>query len=465
MRIRSSTFLATTMLAIGGCGESAVTEPEILPPVDHVEAVVAGRVTDAGGNPVEGAYAYVTLECSSDPEPGCLTATGGITDADGRFVLTFEFGFQSIYPVRARVEVTPPLGMGYVLGEARIEDSGAVFQVPPAADTTFVALVLPPNTVDSRRPIRIQSVGHRTGGLRADRQRVYLSSPSGVTAMDPRTGECLWQRGSVSGLAGPAYALVGDVVAIARGGSLSAFRAIDGEMLWSRDAVPNRRLRTGGSERLFATDGLGVVAYDVRTGETRWRRELIGNGNVALAADEGLVCAEILAWVECWEPSSGESVWSRPTDFADWLAIAGERVILGSEAGWSALDAGTGEKVWEIRFERGYVPALSEAGDLAVACPPSECVAVRTEDGEVAWRTSIEGFLGGPAVADGVVYVPVREAPSSGLYLLDAATGAVRDRVLPDPFDGDFYGTPAVGTDFVFVFGGFGNLYTFEKAP
>ena len=465
MRIRSFTFHTMTMLAIGGCGESAVTEPEILPPVDHVVAVVAGRVTDPGGHPVQGAYTHVTLGCSSDPEPGCLTATGGITDADGRFVVTFELGPQSMYPVRAHVEVTPPLGMGYVLGEARIEDSGAVFQVPPVADTTFVALVLPPNTVDSRRPIRIQSVGHRTGELRADAERVYFSASGGVAAQDPRTGMCLWQRGGVSGLGRPAYALLEDVVAVAAGGWLSAFRASDGEVLWSRDPVPNRALTSGGSEGLFATDGLSVVAYDVRTGVTRWRRELIGSGNVALAAGEDLVCAEILAWVECWEPASGESVWSRPTQFADWLVIAGDRVILGSEAGWSALDADTGEKVWEIRFERGYVPGLSEGGDLAVACPPTECVAVRTEDGEIAWRTSIEGFLGGPAVADGVVYVPAREAPSSGLYLLDAATGAVRDRVLPDPFDGHFYGTPAVGADFVFVFGGFGNLYTFEKVP
>ena len=453
------------MLAISGCGESAVTGPESLQPVDHVEAVVAGRVTDPGGNPVEGAYAYGALGCSSEPEPGCLTATGGITDRNGRFALTFELGYQSVYPVRARVQVTPPLGMGYILGKARIEDFGAVFQVPPAADTTFVALVLPPNVVNSRRPVRIQSVGHRTGELRAEAERVFLSAPGGVAARDQRTGMCLWQRGGGGGLGRPTYALVGDYVAVAAGGWLSAFRAIDGEALWHLDPVPNRALTTGGSEGLFATDGLVVVAYDVRTGEMRWRQELIGNGNVALAADEDLVCAEILAWVECWEPSSGEAVWSRPTEFADWLVIAGDRVILGSEVGWSALDADTGEKVWEIWIDRGYVPALSEAGDLAVACPPSECVAIRTEGGDVAWRAPILGFPGGPAVSDGVVYVPVRDAPSSGLYVLDAATGGVRERVLPDPFDGDFYGTPAIGTDFVFVFGGFGNLYTFEKAP
>ena len=83
-------------------------------------------------------------------------------------------------------------------------------------------------------------------------------------------------------------------------------------------------MRQGGA--LLASDR-NVAAYDLASGATRWTRELIGCGNVVIAANRGLICAEILAFVECWEPLTGDPLWSRPTDFADWLLIADDRAL------------------------------------------------------------------------------------------------------------------------------------------
>ena len=81
-----------------------------------------------------------------------------------------------------------------------------------------------------------------------------------------------------------------------------------------------------------------------------------------IAANRGLICAEILAFVECWEPLTGDPLWSRPTDFADWLLIADDRLILGAESGWTALDGTTGEELWrapstrvDLRESRGWI--------------------------------------------------------------------------------------------------------------
>lgn len=394
-----------------------------------------------------------------------MDATSQSTDSQGRFLARFELGLQSTNPVEVQVEVVPPLGMGYVLGKAKVEGLAGVYQPPPVADTTFVQIVLPPNTVGSRRPVRVEVGYHRAGNLRAEADRFYLSAPNGVAALNPATGEWLWQRGSLAGLAGPPYALMGEVVVVAGLGSLTALRAVDGETLWSRDDVPNRTLTVSEPDGLYATDGRGVVAYDPETGATRWRKELIGVGNVAIAASSNLVCAEILAYVECWEPSTGEPVWSRPTEFADWLAIAGQRVILGSGTGWTALDGGTGEVAWEAAFDQDPTPVFSEDRGLAFACSHSACFAVRIEDGQIAWRTPFEDEPGVPAVGGESLYVRVGEgAGSSSLYVIDAASGAIRERILPDPFDYGFCGTPAVGSEFVLILG-CRSLYTFEMSP
>lgn len=459
--IRSTNFLLSALLVAIGCNDSAVTEPEVHQPVDHVEVVVGGQVLDGDRNPVAGAYAYVWVGCASEPDPGCLTSTGRLTDAQGRFLITLELPLQVETPVRARAEATPPLGQGYVLGKGMIAEFEAVFQPPPVADTTFVEIVLPPNSVDSRRPVRIQAVGHRASRLRADTDRVYVSSPGGVAAMDQATGEWLWQKGRTAGLAGPPYVVVEGVVVMARGATLTALRAVDGEILWSRDGALTGFLTAGEGGGFFASDGRNVAGYDLESGATRWTRELIGSGNVAIAAGESLVCAEILAYVECWEPSSGDPLWSRPTEFANWLAIVGDRVILGAQSGWTAFDGKTGAMLWQTAVTTFNSPALVEGGDSVFACSSAECVALRVSDGQFAWRTAIP-HPASPATDGEFVYVVGWLDDSSSLYVLDAGTGAIRERILPDPFYGGFGGAPVVGKDLVFVYGGFGHLYAFD---
>jgi outer membrane protein assembly factor BamB len=403
----------------------------------------------------------VTVNCSPESTDECRIGTNGATDSEGRFVFWIDREWVE-FPAIADVRASPPLGLGYVLGTTTVEGLATLFQRPPVADTTFVDLVLPPNSVDSRRPVRIQWVGHRTGGLRLDSERLYMSSPGGVAAMDQATGECLWENGATGGLAGPAYVLAEGVVVLARGATLTALRAVDGEVLWNREGAITRSLTAGVGGVFFASDAGQIVAYDRASGDTRWTHELIGSGTVEIAAGEGLVCAEILAFVECWEPSTGEPIWSRPTDFASWLAIAGDRVILGAPSGWTAFDGATGAELWHADIGTFNSPTLAESEDTLFACSSAECLAVRVSNGQLVWRVAVSGP--GPPATDGeAVYVVSWEDGHSPLYVLEAATGAVREQILADPFDGGFYGTPAVSEDLLFVFGGFGNLYAFEK--
>lgn len=455
-------LLLALVASVAGCGDSAGPIPPIVGPVDHVEAIVTGQVRDPEGNPVEGARVTVSTSCFVEPYQGCpMQSNSPTTDADGRFLARFEIPLQSTYPVEIQLAAMPPLGMGYVLGEASIDTLEGVYQPPPVADTTFVQVVLPENNVDSRRPIRIEPGGH-LAALGADGERFYLSASGGVVALEPATGRCIWQAGGFGGRTGPPFMLVEDLVVIAGGESLLAVRASDGGRIWNRERVPNRAL-TVSEKRLYATDGQGVLAFEPHTGETLWRRELIRGGYVTIAASASLVCAQVSAFIECWEPSTGESIWSRTTYLARLLAIAGERVILQSHADWTALDAVSGEVVWQAPIEEGYAPAVSDAGDVVFACRATVCFAVRSEDGQVAWRTTFGDEVDIPVVQDGSVYVKVGYAyGSTSLYVLDSANGMILERLLPDPFDYGFCGIPALSSDYVSIFG-CGTWYTFER--
>jgi outer membrane protein assembly factor BamB len=455
--------LLPLLVVAAGCGDSPAGPPTD-EPVDHVEAVVAGVVTDQEGKAVPQARVNVSAICFVELDQGCpMDQGGGTTDTLGRFLVRFELGLQSSRFVGLELEALPPLGMGYVLGKATIEATG-LYQPPPVTDTTSVRIVLPPNSVDSRRPIRVEPGYHRSGGLSADAERFYMSGLGGVAAVDPATGDCLWEQGSLGGLAGPRYALLGDRIVIAAVGGLTVVRAMDGEPIWRRDGIPNQTLRASAPDGLYASEGGTVTAFDPGTGATRWARQLIGTGNVVLAASAELVCSEILGYVECWEPATGERVWARPTEFGSWLAIAGPVVILGSQAAWTAMDAGTGEVLWEASIESAHPPVLSEDGERAFVCADSACFSVGAADGGLAWRTTFDRSVGAPAVEGGSLYVRVGdEYGATSLYVLDAASGAIRERILPDPFDYGFCGDPAVTADYLAIFG-CGSFYTFERS-
>src|SRR5206468_2319817 len=109
-------------------------------------------------------------------------------------------------------------------------------------------------------------------------------------------------------------------------------------------------------------------------------------------------------------------------------AVSGGVVYVGTEQGVFAVDAATGQELWEtentLRFD-GAAPAV---GDGLVyfgsnCCgTTSEVAAFDTATGARRWKFTVRDvFAGGFALAGGLLY------PGSGgnQYALDAATGAL----------------------------------------
>jgi len=90
--------------------------------------------------------------------------------------------------------------------------------------------------------------------------------------------------------------------------------------------------------------------------------------------------------------------------------VAGDVVVLVEAERVLAVDRATGRSVWEADREAGPGGPPAVAGDLVIFAegtgPEAAISAARLEDGEPAWRVPIRApSLGGPAVAEGRIYV------------------------------------------------------------
>lgn len=313
--------------------------------------------------------------------------------------------------------------------------------------------------------------------MTADANRVYLSTPGGVAALDGATGETIWEAPGTgtAGLVGPPYAVVGDIVIVDRGGALAGLRATSGELLWNREDTPTGALIGSEPDGLYATDGETVVSYDPLTGTPRWSAPLEPGGTtIGLSAGAELVCALRLvsppthSRLTCFARSDGSVLWSHFVNPPPWVAITATRVVVagldpGEGPGWMGLDPLTGETIWKIADLSTEPPVLSDPRDVLYGCR-GECVAVRGSDGDVLWRTDLGEEAGPVAVGENSVFVVGSRDDPGSLHVLDATTGSFRTQVLPDASEepGGFCGAPAVGADLLFAFGCRGNLHAYR---
>ena len=217
--------------------------------------------------------------------------------------------------------------------------------------------------------------------------------------------------------------VLGDVLYI--GSSDGLLRALDagtGELLWSADAgAPiDAAPAVAGEVVLVATRAGEFLALHRSNGAVRWR----------VRAGTELPLA--------WEGMSGDLYTASPA-VADDVAVFG-----GADGIVYAIGVADGEVRW--RFATGGRVRSSPAvvdGVVYAGSADGSMYAIALEDGRRLWRFDTEGrglesarygydrrtITSSPAVADGAVYFGSRDG---SLYAVDAATGALRWRVLHD---------------------------------
>lgn len=177
-----------------------------------------------------------------------------------------------------------------------------------------------------------------------------------------------------------------------------------------------------------------LIALDAGSGAYRWSYEVgdyssspvVVNGVAYAGSSDGNVYAvNASTGALLWKYAGGDSSYGTPT-------VAGGIVYVGSSnSNFYALDAGTGALIWKLTTEWSYdggTPAVVNGVVYATSFdePTNGTIlyALEAKTGALVWKYTFTGSTFDPAVANGVVYMPVG-AYDDNVYALDAGTGAV----------------------------------------
>lgn len=208
--------------------------------------------------------------------------------------------------------------------------------------------------------------------------RLYTFSREGggevVRCLDATTGKELWKdaydvlpaEGPARGFSGPRASPAvagGKVVALGLRGTLSCYNAESGELLWRKDEYPGATPRFFTSASPIIADGLcvaqlgggdkgGVVAFDLASGQEKWRWEggspayaspallSVGGRRYVIAETENQLVALALA--------DGQPAWETPFAVQGRGYNAATPVVIGQ----TVFYAGSNRGATAVRFEK-----------------------------------------------------------------------------------------------------------------
>jgi outer membrane protein assembly factor BamB len=264
---------------------------------------------------------------------------------------------------------------------------------------------------------------------------VYVSTGFGagnggfVHAVDAASGDRLW-RSEVGPqiFFGPAVAAGAVIAASREDNRIAAFDADTGDELWSHDhdetfismpAIADGVVYTGTSTNDFNSGS--VLALDAATGDVVWHTTGHGDsqGNSPVVyGDLVMLGSHSHGTVTAYDRHSGDPAWRHvvgaPATSAQ-LVTAGGALLGGSQDGrvW-ALDASTGDLLWDTEMDDNVLSAPAADDDVAVFADRSGRISAFVTTGTIA------GTVTGP---DGPLEAEVTIAETDTTVTTDPDTG------------------------------------------
>ena len=175
-----------------------------------------------------------------------------------------------------------------------------------------------------------------------------------------------------------------------------------------------------------------LYAYDLSSGNTRWKLkgEPIATGLLAL--DDGFVAVDAMAWVRRYDPTNGAVLWEQALGDRTMVhttpVLAGERIVVVDDRGEVvALDPADGSIQWrEALSSPVYTSIAADETRLFVPSTRGRFFVLDAEQGRVLWDYALPDttvHFTTPAVDGSLVVVG---ASDGTLRAFDADTGAIR---------------------------------------
>ena len=247
-------------------------------------------------------------------------------------------------------------------------------------------------------------------------------SQSRVLALNPINGAVLWRSKTFTGTIGSLFQSQGIVLAPINSisvVSLVALNAQDGTERWHTSALyPSATVLVNGNTAYISGQAdsahHGIVgAYRITDGILLWRYDAGNCGAEFLAAASGEV---VLSPGGCSNPQvtalnehNGAVLWQRPAkDIGAKVTIANGVVYLNNFGLVTAFDAGTGATKWQYTPAQGGGQggsSVSVGDQMVIAEAGIQLLALRPQDGSVAWSLDFQHIVNGHTIVGNVVYV------------------------------------------------------------
>lgn len=228
---------------------------------------------------------------------------------------------------------------------------------------------------------------------------VFAAGQDRLTALKQDTGEVAWQLPFAAALAVPLVWDNGWLIAADMEGTLFAFRATDGVLIWRQALGAHVHAAPAlAADRVYASlDDGRVLSLDVASGERRWERQLGGPPNEMLALDERIYVGSDDNFLYCLMAGSGEVAWRWRTggDVIGVPVVDESRVYFVSRDNvLRALDRRSGAQRWKRALATRPTRGPVRSGDvLLVSGLTPKIYGFSLKDGAPAGDLSTPGEL------------------------------------------------------------------------
>lgn len=340
---------------------------------------------------------------------------------------------------RARITADPVVADGRIF----TLDSAATV----SATSTSGAAIWSRDLVPPREAARDAS----GGGLAYGGGKLFVSSGFGLlTAIDPASGEILWQQKlEASATGSPTYA-DGKVFLVAGDSLAWALNAQDGRIAWQLSAVPDATNVFGGPAPVVAGESV-VFAF--------------GSGE--------LQAAERATGARQWEAViSGQRrrlARAKTQDITGDPVVVGSTLYAGTHSGrLVALDIATGERLWTAK--EGPLNPVWAAGDsIFLVSDRNELLRLDARDGSRIWGIKLPFFVKDRPKKQKEVFAHYGPVLAGGRLIVASNGGLIRSY---DPKSGDLISTvevpggattnPVIAGGTLYVVSSKGTLHAFR---
>jgi outer membrane protein assembly factor BamB len=256
---------------------------------------------------------------------------------------------------------------------------------------------------------------------------VFLADADGIAALGADDGVEAWRVPTTEPLAVRLVSDNGWLVAVTKSGTVLAFRAADGQLVWTRELKsPAHAAPALAADRVYVPTSDGrIVALQMADGAPVWERRVGGSPNEILVLDERLYVGSTDDFFYCVFTKDGRIDWRWRTG-ADviGLPVADDRRVyfVSLDNVLRALHQTTGGQQWmralPVRPTSG--PALA-GGTLVVAGQSRTIRTYNAKDGTPATEIN----AGAEVAAPPHVLPPLAGAPRLIFVTRDIVKGAV----------------------------------------